>query len=57
MLLCSNNFSMTHSDGKPLPPEDAEWLAGNIIEVGLAKDVKWYVEKKEGGESSKRRCA
>jgi hypothetical protein len=57
MLLCSNNFSMTHSDGKPLPQEDAEWLAGNIIEVALAKDEKWYIDKQDGIESSKRRCA
>lgn len=57
MLLCSNTFSMTHSGGKPLSPEDAEWLAANIIEVCLASGEKWYVVKKEGSESSKSSCS
>lgn len=43
MLLCSNTFSMTTSRGKDLPPEDAQWLAMNIIEVRLAEGEKWYL--------------
>lgn len=47
MLLCSNTFSMTTSGGKPLPKEDVQWLAENVIEVKLAPGEKWYLERHE----------
>jgi hypothetical protein len=44
-ILCSNTFSMTGQPGNPLSPEDAEWLAKNIIEVQLPPGQKWFLEE------------
>ena len=47
MILCSNTFSFTTSGGKPLSPEDAEWLAGNILDAQLPGNQAWYVPNME----------
>jgi hypothetical protein len=47
MILCSNTFCMTTSEGKPLPEEDCDWLAENVIEVRLAEGLKWFLEEDE----------
>lgn len=46
MILCSNTFCMQVRNGKPLPEEDVQWLAENVIEVRLGPGEKWFLEDK-----------
>ncbi len=42
MILTSNTFSFTHSEGKRLHPLDEEWLQENVLEAALGEGEKWF---------------